>query len=133
MVDLLDIENLVVTRIQNEFSEDLLEKYPNIDFTSTEVSNDEPSFPTVYIHMLPSPEIGQTVEGTDLSGIFANFQIDVSDNQSKQRTKEVSAEVVRILKTMRFSINQMPYPERKDGVFYSILRARRTIGAGDEF
>lgn len=126
-----DIENIVLTRIQNEFKDSLKTKYPNLNFTSSEVSKGKPKFPTIYVHMLPSPEVGQDLEGSSINGIFANLQVDVSDNISKQRTKEVMAEVVRIMKTMRFSINQMPYSEYRNDTYYSVIRVRRTIGAGE--
>lgn len=126
-----DIESIVFSRIKKEFSDKLKKKYPNLDFTTSDKVSKKPKFPTVYIHMLPSPEIGQTLDGTTLNGILANFQIKVSDNVNNSRAREVMNEVVRILKTMRFSINEMPYSENKEGTYYSLVRARRAIGASD--
>lgn len=126
-----DIESIVFSRIKKEFSDKIKKNYPNLDFTTSDKVSTKPKFPTVYIHMLPSPEIGQTLDGTTLNGILANFQIKVSDNVNNSRAGEVMNEVVRILKTMRFSINEMPYSENKEGTYYSLVRARRAIGASD--
>lgn len=126
-----NIETRVFSRIKYDFSKKIKAKYPNLEFTTSDLINSKSKFPNVYVHILPSPEIGQDLEGTSINGILANFQIKVSDNVNNERTKEVMNEVVRILKTMRFSINEMPYSENKEGTYYSLVRARRVIGASD--
>lgn len=125
------LESMILTRVKAEFNKTIKNKYPNLNFT-TEPDNDSlPQFPTVYIHLLPSEEIGQTLDGTSINGIRANFQIDVMDNKDKTRAKEVMAEVKRIMKTMRFSFNEMPYHEKRNEIYYSLARASRVIGSGD--
>lgn len=126
-----DIESIVFSRIKKEFSDKIKKNYPNLDFTTSDTVSAKPKFPTVYIHMLPSPEIGRDLEGITLNGILATFQIKVSDNVNNKRAREIMNEIVRILKTMRFSINEMPYSENKEGTYYSLVRARRTIGSND--
>lgn len=125
------LESIIVSRIKSDFDEKIKKRYPNLNFT-TELENDgKPKFPTVYVHLLPSEEIGQDLEGTEINGIYANFQINVTDNQSKDRTKEVMNEVKKSLKKMRFTFNAMPYYDKKNDTYYSIARAKRVIGAND--
>lgn len=126
-----DLETQVNTRIKYGFSEKIKKKYPDLDFVTSEKNKTKPKFPTVYTELLPSPEIGQDLEGTSLNGVLATFQIKVSDNVNNSRAREVANEVVRILKTMRFSINEMPHSENKGDSYDCLIRARRTIGASD--
>lgn len=125
------LEGIVLTRVKSEFSDKIKKKYPDLTFTTTQKSDQIPKFPTVYIHLLPSPERGQDLSGNSINGIYANFQIEVSDNQNNSRAREVMNEVVRIMKTMRFSINEMPYSDYRDNTYYSLVRARRMIGSND--
>lgn len=125
------LESIILTRVKTKFDKSIKNKYPDLTFTTDSDNDSLPKFPTVYIHLLPSPETGQTLEGSSINGMIANFQIDVMDNQNKQRAKEVMAEVKRIFKTMRFRFNDMPYPEQTDGTYYSIAKASRAIGSGD--
>lgn len=130
-MDFQYLESIVLTRVKTEFNQTLKTKYPELNFT-TEPNNDGlPQFPTVYIHLLPSPEIGEDLEGITINGISATFQIKVADNQNNNRAKEVMNEVIRVMKTMRFAIKPMPYPSCKDDTYYSIARAKRVIGAND--
>ncbi|MFQ9515334.1 MAG: hypothetical protein ACLRZ9_05860 [Eubacterium sp.] len=128
---MLNLESRVNSRIKYNFSDNIKKKYPDLDFTTSQNNNTKPRFPTVYTELLPSPEIGQTLKGTSLNGVLVTFQIKVSDNVNNSRAREVANEVVRILKTMRFSISEMPYSEFKDSTYYSLIRASRVIGAGD--
>lgn len=128
---MLLIESRVFSKIKTEFSPQIKVKYPDLTFTTEQNIDSEPKFPTVYIHMLPSEEIGQDLTNETINGIRANFQIDVSDNQNNNRTKEVMVEVIRIMKTMRFNIQEMPYYEKRNQTYYSIARASRVIGSGD--
>lgn len=125
------LESMILTRVKTEFNKSIKNKYPDLNFTTEQNNDGLPKFPTVYIHLLPSEEIGQDLDGISINGIRANFQIDVMDNQSKQRAKEVMAEVKQIMKTMRFSFSEMPYYETRNQTYYSIARASRVIGAND--
>lgn len=125
------LDSIVFTRVKKEFSDKLKKKYPDLTFTTTQKNDQIPKFPTVYIHLLPSPEMGMDLSGDSINGMYANFQIEVADNQNNNRAKEVMNEVIRVMKTMRFTINQMPYPSYKDDTYYSIARAKRVIGAND--
>lgn len=130
MVYLLNTENIVFTRIKATFSEKLKTKYTNLYFTTSDKVQSTPKFPTIYVHELPSLEKGNDLENNEIAFKLATFQIEVFDNQNQTRTNEVMAEVVRIMKSMGFSINEMPYSDNTD-VYRKIARFRRIIGNGD--
>lgn len=85
----------------------------------------------MYIHLLESPEIGSTLEGTEIPGINATFQIDVTDNQSQARADEVAKEILMIMKSMRFKPVGMPIHDNSGDTYRTAGRYRRIIGDGD--
>ena len=76
-------------------------------------------------------EVGADLEGREINAGTFTFQIDVYDNRSQNRAKEVMSEVVRIMKGMRFFINSMPEFSSSNGIHRCTMRARRVIGSGD--
>lgn len=125
------LESQIFSRIKVNFSGRIKKKYPDLNFTTSDKAPTKAKFPTVYIHMLESPEIGSDLEGTSINGITATFQIDVTDNQSQTRADEVAKEVLRIMKTMRFKAVGMPLHDNSGDTYRTVSRYRRPIGAGD--
>ena len=125
MADWTDrISSIVFTRIKNEFSSTLKTKYKMADSNfSTVGSSDTPAvFPFVYIQLLPSAEQGQDIEGTEINAGLFTFQIEVTDNQTQARSKEVMAEVKRIMKAMRFTVQPTPTLEDTKYTHRAIMR-----------
>ena len=54
MLDML--ESQVLTRIKYGFPQKFKDKYPNLTFTNSDRNEDDPKFPTVYIHDMPGSE-----------------------------------------------------------------------------
>lgn len=125
------LESQIFSRIKANFSDRIKKKYPDLNFTTSDKTPTKAKFPTVYIHFMESPEIGSDLEGTSVNGITATFQIDVTDNQSQTRADEVSREVLRIMKTMRFKAVGMPFHDNSGDTYRTISRYRRPVGAGD--
>lgn len=125
------LETQIFSLIKAKFSTKIKEKYKDLNFTTSDKSSTKAKFPTVYIHMLESPEIGETLEGTEINGVNATFQIEVTDNQSQARADEVSKEVLRIMKTMRFKAVGMPFHDNSGDTYRTVSRYRRPVGAGD--
>lgn len=99
---------------------------------STVGSSDTPAvFPFVFIQMLSPSERGQDLEGTTINAGLFTFQIDVTDNKSQARAKEVAFEILRIMKGMRFEVTSMPNFEDTKDIHRSTARYRRLIGDGD--
>ena len=134
MADWTDrISSMVFTRIKNEFSSSLKTKYKmtNSNF-STVGSSDTPAvFPFVYIQLLPSTEQGKDIDGNEINAGLFTFQIEVTDNQSQTRAKDVMSEVKRIMKSMRFTVQPTPTLEDTKDTHRAIMRCNRIIGSDD--
>lgn len=134
MADWADrISSVVFTRIKNEFSSTLKSKYKMTSSNfSTVGSSDTPAvFPFVYIQLLPSTEQGQDIEGNTINAGLFTFQIEVTDNQTQERAKDVMAEVKRIMKAMRFTVQTTPTLEDTKDTHRAIMRCNRRIGSDD--
>ena len=134
MADWTDrISSIVFTRIKNEFSNSLKTKYKMTDKNfSTVGSSDTPAvFPFVYVQLLPSVEQGQDLDGTSINAGLFTFQIEVTDNQSQTRAKDVMSEIKRIMKSMRFTVQCTPTLEDTKDTHRAIMRCNRLIGSGD--
>ena len=134
MADWTDrISSVVFTRIKNEFSNSLKTKYKMTSSNfSTVGSSDTPAvFPFVYIQLLPSAETGQDIEGDAINTGLFTFQIEVTDNQSQTRAKDVMSEVKRIMKSMRFTVQCTPTLEDTKDTHRAIMRCNRRIGSND--
>ena len=134
MADWTDrISSVVFTRIKNEFSSALKTKYKMTSSNfSTVGSSDTPAvFPFVYIQLLPSAEQGQDIEGNTINAGLFTFQIEVTDNQSQTRAKDVMSEIKRIMKSMRFTIQPTPDIQDTKDTHRAIMRCNRRIGSDD--
>ena len=134
MADWTDrISSVVFTRIKNEFSNSLKTKYKMADRNfSTVGSSDTPAvFTFVYIHLLTIAEQGQDIEGSTINAGLFTFQIEVTDNQTQTRAKDVMSEVKRIMKAMRFKVQPTPTLEDTKDTHRAIMRCNRRIGSSD--
>ena len=134
MADWTDrISSIVFTRIKNEFSSSLKTKYKmtNSNFSTVGSSDSEPVFPFVYVQLLPSAEAGQDIEGNTINAGLFTFQIEVTDNQTQARAKDVMSEVKRIMKSMRFTVQCTPTLEDTKDTHRAIMRCNRIIGSCD--
>lgn len=128
------IPSTVYSRILSEFSPTVKKKYNMTDdnFSTAARSYSDTKFPFVYIQTLPASERGQDLEGQTINGGFFAFQIEVTDNKSDNRAREVMKEVVRIMKTMRFQSNEMPSFESTEDEHKCVARFQRVIGYDDK-
>ena len=99
---------------------------------STVGSSDTPAvFPFVYIQLLPSTEQGQDIEGNTINAGLFTFQIEVTDNQSQTRAKDVMSEIKRIMKSMRFTVQPTPDIQDTKDTHRAIMRCNRIIDSDD--
>lgn len=128
------LQSKIFSRIKNEFSDKIKTKY---DMTSSNFStvgsNSTPAvFPFVYVQILPALERARDLTGTAINAGLFTFQIDVIDNKSQTRAREVAFEILRIMKGMRFEVTAMPSFEDTKDTHRSTARYRRHIGSGDK-
>lgn len=126
-----DIQSMVFTRVKARGNNALKSKYPNIYFTNSDRVQTEPKFPTVYVHEVGSVEQGMDLKNTEINAVLSTFQIDVTDNVSQDRAREVMNNVVATMKSMSFSIVSMPQFENTSNTYRQTARFRRMIGKGD--
>ena len=115
----------------DEEMQKLQKKYPDFTLTTSMVSSTDPTFPTLVLQKLKSPEVGQDLDNTTINGINAGFQIDVIDNlKTRKRVEEIINVAENVMKSMRFNVDEEPDMDTQDEK-RSILRATRIIGSGD--
>lgn len=129
MLDML--ESQILTRIKTQFPEKVKEKYPDLNFTTSDRSSANPKFPTVYVHEMGGSETANDMENTEVIAVISSFQIEVTTNTKQSDAKTVMDEIVKIMKRMRFSIIAMPEFQNTESTFRSVARFRRKIAEDD--
>jgi len=129
---MLNIETRVYSRLANKFPSNLRDKYPNTNFTRDDRVLNNPKFPCVYVHELPSVEQGQDLQNNDICAVMASFQIEVYDDKSMDNAKKIMDYVVETMKSMRFSIISMPEFKNTDSTYRQVARFRRLVASLDK-
>lgn len=131
-MDLLELENIVVTQLQYRVTAKVGTLYPDISF-STEISDDTPSFPNVYVHELSPVEIGGSLENDTIRAIRDTVQIEVTTNTEKADARIVMNACINVMKLLRYSITMLPIYQKNNNVHRFIIRAQRVVASGDKF
>ncbi len=131
-VNLLNVENLIFTRIKKNTASYLGTKYSSLSvkYTMDDRELAEPSFPTVFIKQLTTPSVGNTFDGGINAGNFT-FQIEVYDNVSQTRSKDVLNAVTKVMSDMFFNVTSLPVHDNTSSVYRTIARFNRVIGVDD--
>lgn len=138
----MDLPDSIYGRLVSEFPERLKKKYKFqkvtvngvtqwLNFSKSSVSESPALFPYITFLELPGQERGQTLEGDSINAALFTFQIDVYDNAKEETTKECMAEIVKIMKSMRFNAKAMPAPDSRPQEYRSTARFSRLIGSSD--
>lgn len=128
-----NIESIVFTKIKTGVTKRLKTKYPDINFTTSNKITSSVKFPRIYIHLLESPEIGDTLEGSDLEALILSFLIEVYDSESQDRAKKVADEVLHEAKKLKFKMIGFPYSNNTDSQYRVTMRMRRAVCDQDKF
>ena len=129
-MDLLQLESIVTTQLKVRVPKLTNNKYPKMSFTN-EISDNEPSFPNVYIHELEPTELGTDLENKSIHAFRSSFQIEVTTNTSKSDARIVSSACVNAMKALRYSLVSGPTYTKNNNIHRFIIRARRVIANGD--
>jgi hypothetical protein len=106
--------------------------YPNLNITDDDKQLEKPSFPTVFVQDIGGAEQGQDIEGKSVNAVLSTIQIDVVDNEKRSNVREVMSEMIRIMKSMGYSITTTANFERTtDNTYRMVARFRRMIGYND--
>ena len=129
------IESKIFTIVKTRLNTALLSTYPKLLVTQQAKLNDNPSFPTVYIQMLDSPETGSDLENTTINAIIATFEvhITVSKEQGLSGLRKVQGAVTDNFKKLRFKVaTRGEFTKETSDTYTSISRFRRVIGGNEE-
>lgn len=127
----IDLESTVAALVKAKTLKTLQKTYPKVRITDEGVSDSAAVFPTVYIHLLPAVEQGQTLDGQTINALLATFQVDVATNTSKADCRKVMSVIADTFKTMRFSGTSMPETSISNKIYRSTARFRRIVAAND--
>lgn len=121
----------IMTRLKVESKKALSSTFADLEITDEIVAPTNPKFPTILALELPNTEQGNDLQGIDIVALMYGVQIEVTDNKKQANAKRVMNEVIKIMKSMRFSVIQMPEITYANGVYRSVARFRRMIASGD--
>lgn len=129
------IESKIFTIVKTRLNTALSSTYPNLLVTQQQKLSEEPKFPTVYIQMLDSLEVGSDLDNLTINGILATFEIHitVSKSQGMSGLRKVQAAVTDNFKKLRFNmVTRGEFTRETDDTYTSISRFRRVIGGNEE-
>lgn len=126
-----DIEMTVYSIVKSIAQPKLIEKYPNVYFTTKSKSTKTPTFPTVYIHLLSAKEEGKTIDGKSINALSVTFQVDVTTNKDESEARHVMSIISEAFKDLRFGVKDFPSLEYGD-TNKSTARFQRIIGANEK-
>lgn len=131
MTDLFTIESKVYTRLKNNVSETFISKYPTYTVTTSDKRPSKMTYPYVYVHEMTGIERGSTLENDTLAALNVTIQVEVYSDKSQTVTSDTMKEIVRIMKSMRFSVSAFPENLNTDSLYRKVARFERLIGDGD--
>lgn len=131
-MDLLQLENIVTAQLKVRVPRLTDNRYPNMSFTN-EVSDNQPSFPNVYIHELEPSEVGNSIPNQTIHAMRDTIQIEASTNVSKAEARTVINACINAMKTLRYSLVTGPTYMKINNVHRCVIRVRRVIANGDTF
>lgn len=125
---MIDIENMVLSRLIAKMPSSIKTKYPDLNFTTSDISNMDPKFPNVYVHLMDFPQIGQTIDNKVFGGGTSTFQIEVEDNSSQSNARKVMNAVIDILNgQFGFEVIYGPVNMNTNVTFRQVARLRRIV------
>jgi len=131
-MDLLQLESIVTTQLRVRVPNLTDNSYPKMSFTN-EISDNQPSFPNVYIHELEPSEVGNSIPNQTIHAMRDTIQIEASTNVSKAEARIVINACINAMKTLRYSLVTGPTYMKINNVHRYIIRVRRVIANGDTF
>lgn len=131
---IVDMESRVLSLVKGKTYSKLKKKYPQINYTITDISNDaKANFPCIYIHLLGSSESNPDLERSRVNTITAGFQIEVYSNTSQSDCKTVMAEIVECMKKLMFEIKMIPHADNQPPTYRYVARFERIFDWNDIF
>ena len=131
MMDLYQLESIITTQIRVRVTKAIGSRFPKISFTNEQTDN-TPSFPNVYIHLIGQDEKGNTLENNVIHAVDVTVQVRVQTNTNKADALTVSTECIKALKQMAFTA-PLPIYSKDNNIHRCDFRSHRVIAGGDSF
>ena len=125
-----EIESKVFTRVQYYLTKNP-GKFPKVNCTTKNENATPTTFPTMYLHELPSVEMGATLDGTDINAVLSTIEVQVYVNTTEQDCKKIMSAVVTEMKNMGYNTTAFPIVTTTKNISTGIARFRRMIGLND--
>ncbi len=125
-----DLFDRIYTTIKARLTKELKDKYSDVYITNEDSVTKDNEFPTVYIHELPTREIGDDLEADTIYGVNSTIQIDIYA-KNMTTVKAVMPYVVMNMKKLMYKMTAGPLYTTVDGVAYGFVRCRRRITHND--
>lgn len=130
-----DAQNKIFTIVKYRAKKQLVNAFPNIEFTTNIETGEPTSFPSVYVHFMPSAEMGGDVENTGINAFLCGVQVQVTvtEEMGEKSCQTVSWEVLSQFKALGFGVIMMPEFIRTGNadIRQMTFRVRRPIGANN--
>lgn len=127
----VDLDTMIYSIFKTALTEKLGEKYPDMYITTLAKTPSTPKFPTIYFHPLSGVETGQTLVNDGINAVNYSVQIEVTVTESQQEARNISAEVLNVMKSLQFNVIAMPLMSEGEDTYITTSRFRRIIGAND--
>lgn len=125
-----EIESKVFTRIQY-YLKNNPGKYPDINCTTRNSNTVPTTFPTMYLHELPSAEVGNTLDNTEVQAVMSTIEVQVFVNTTEQDAKKIMVTITTEMKNMGYSVTAFPIVTTSNNVSTGVARYRRIVGLND--
>lgn len=130
-----DTQNKIYTIVKYRANKNLVSEFPDIEFTTNIESGEPTAFPSVYIHFMPSAEMGGDLEQNGINAFMCGVQVQVTvtEEMGEKSCQTVSWEMLSQFKALGFSVNMMPefIKTGNADIRQMTFRVRRTIGANN--
>lgn len=121
------IESYTFTDVKYNLKDKLRAPYPNLKCT-TKGENTMPSvFPTLYLHILSPVEAAQDLENDEVNAVLATIEVQVYTNVSENEANKIMADVVSVMKNLKWNVTTLPDPQTVDGISFAIARFRQLV------
>lgn len=126
-----EIESKVFIIVKTRMTKKYKERYPTMDFVSTDDNRVPKTSPTIYLREIDSPEMANTLENNVVNMVRESIEGEVYAT-NREDCRIISALLRDEMKSLGFSIIQQSPPMTNDSWWRCIMRFYRPIGAGDK-
>lgn len=120
------VANYVVDEYGGRFSMTITD-----NFSSTKNDPTGARFPFVYVGLINASENSTDLERSRLNGGLYTYQVNVYDNTSQAKAKQIMDSVVDAMKQMSFTSTSLPINASDGTKYMMIARFQRFIDEGD--